>query len=309
MELAEKLKLLPDSPGVYIMKNQGGDVIYVGKAISLKNRVRSYFQSSRNHSPKVISLVSQIADFDFILTDSEIEALILECNLIKKRPRYNVRLMDDKTYPYLKVTLDEEYPRLFMTRRVIRDGGRYYGPYTDVGAVRGTMELLKRVFPLRTCKQKSVDKQKRPCLNYHIHRCLAPCTGKVETGRYTDMVKSICLFLEGRQEDLIKSLNSEMAEAAENLHFERAAILRDQAKVLEKVVEKQKIVSTDMVNQDVVAMAREGEIASVVVFFVRGGKLMGREHFILEDTGGIEDREILTSFVKQFYVQAQFIPH
>lgn len=309
MELAEKLKLLPDSPGVYIMKNQGGDIIYVGKAISLKNRVRSYFQSSRNHSPKVISLVRQIVDFDFILTDSEIEALILECNLIKKyRPRYNVRLMDDKTYPYLKMTLDEKYPRLFMTRKVIRDGGRYYGPYTDVGALRGTLELLKRVFPLRTCRQKSVDKQNRPCLNFHIHRCLAPCTGKVETGQYADLVKSVCLFLEGRQEDLIKSLTAEMAEAAENLEFEKAAALRDQAKALEKVIEKQKIVSVDLVDQDVVAMAREGEISCVVVFFVRAGKLMGREHFILEDTGGMDEKEILTSFVEQFYVQAQYIP-
>lgn len=309
MELTEKLKLLPDSPGVYIMKNQAGDVIYVGKAISLKNRVRSYFQSSRNHSPKVVSLVSQIADFDFILTDSEIEALILECNLIKKyRPRYNVRLMDDKTYPYLKVTLDEKYPRLFMTRKVIRDGGRYYGPYTDVGAVRETLELLKRVFPLRTCKQKSVDKQNRPCLNYHIRRCLAPCTGQVEAGQYADMVKSICMFLEGRHEDLVKSLTAEMSEAAENLEFEKAAALRDQAKALEKVVEKQKIVSSETVDQDVVAIAREAEITSVVVFFVRAGKLMGREHFILEDTGGMDDSEILTSFVEQFYVQAQYIP-
>lgn len=309
MEPAEKLKLLPDSPGVYIMKNQAGEVIYVGKALSLKNRVRSYFQSSRNHSPKVISLVSQIADFDFILTDSEIEALILECNLIKKyRPRYNVRLMDDKTYPYLKVTLDEKYPRLFMTRKVIRDGGRYYGPYTDVGAVRETLELLKRVFPMRTCKQKSVDKQPRPCLNFHIHRCLAPCNGKVETGTYNEMVKSVCLFLEGRQEDLIKSLTAEMAEAAENLEFEKAAALRDRARALEKVIEKQKIVSSDLVDQDVLAMAREAEITCMVVFFVRAGKLMGREHFILEDTGGMEDQEILTSFVEQFYVQAQYVP-
>lgn len=310
MELAEKLKLLPDSPGVYIMKNRAGDVIYVGKAVSLRNRVRSYFQSSRNHSPKVISMVSQIADFDFILTDSEVEALILECNLIKKyHPRYNVRLMDDKTYPYLKVTLDEKYPRLFMTRKVIRDGGRYFGPYTDVGAVRETLDLLKRIFPLRTCKQRSVDKQNRPCLNYHIRRCLAPCSGKVEPENYAEMVKSICLFLEGRQEDLVKTLTAEMAKASGNLEFEKAAALRDQIKALEKVAEKQKIVSPDMTDHDVVAMAREGEIACVVVFFVRSGKLMGREHFILEETGGMDDGEILTSFVEQFYLQAQYIPH
>jgi excinuclease ABC subunit C len=216
--------------------------------------------------------------------------------------------MDDKTYPYLKVSLDEKYPRLFMTRKVIRDGGRYYGPYTDVGAVRETLELLKRVFPLRTCRQKSVDRQPRPCLNYHIHRCLAPCSGKVETWQYSDMVKSVCQFLEGRQEDLIKSLSSEMAKAADNLEFEKAAALRDQAKALEKVIEKQKIVSPDLSDQDVLAMAREGEITCMVVFFVRAGKLMGREHFILEDTGGMDDKEILTPFVEQFYVQAQYVP-
>ena len=228
-DLVEKLKRLPDSPGVYLMKNEAEEIIYVGKAVSLKNRVKSYFQSSRNHSPKVINLVSQVANLDYILTDSEVEALILECNLIKKhRPRYNVRLMDDKSYPYLKVTVDERYPRVFMTRKVIRDGARYYGPYTDVGALRETLGLLKRIFPLRACKQKSVEGQKRPCLNFHIKRCLAPCSGSVDRERYLDMIKSVCLFLEGRQEDLVKYLHSSMDEAAENLKFEQAANLRDQ---------------------------------------------------------------------------------
>ncbi|PKM47327.1 MAG: excinuclease ABC subunit C [Firmicutes bacterium HGW-Firmicutes-8] len=309
MALAEKLKRLPDKPGIYMMKNEAGEVLYVGKAVSLKNRVRSYFRSSRHPDPKTANLVNQIADFDYILTDSEVEALILECNLIKKhRPRYNVRLMDDKSYPYLKVTLDEKYPRVFMTRRVIRDGARYYGPYTDVGAVRETLSLLKSIFPLRMCRQKSVAGQKRPCLNYHIKRCLAPCTGKVDAESYSDMIKDVCLFLGGKQEDLVKQLTGKMDEASANLDFERAAALRDRIKAVEKVVEKQKIVSLDAADQDVMAMFREGEVSCVVVFFIRGGKLLGREHFILEETSGMDDSEVLTAFVKQYYNQAEHVP-
>lgn len=309
VELSEKVKRLPDSPGVYIMKNGSGEIIYVGKAISLRNRVRSYFQSSRNHSAKVINMVGQITDLEYILTDSEVEALILECNLIKKhRPRYNVRLVDDKSYPYVRVTMHEDYPRVFMTRNIVRDGSRYYGPYTDAGALKETLAVLKRIFPIRMCKQKSVERQKRPCLNYHIRRCLAPCSGNVDPNRYADMVKSICLFLEGRQEDLVRKLAEEMGTAAENLDFERAAILRDQLRAIEKVVEKQKIISPDPTDQDVIAMAREGEIACVVVFFIRGGKLIGREHFILEETAGMNDSEIITAFVEQYYIQVEYIP-
>jgi len=309
MDLADKLKRLPDAPGVYIMKNSSGEIIYVGKAVSLKNRVRSYFQSSHNHSPKVISLVSQVADFEYILTDSEVEALILECNLIKKhRPRYNVRLVDDKSYPYVKVTLNEDYPRVFMTRNVVRDGARYYGPYTDAGALRETLRLLKKVFPLRQCRQKSVDRQKRPCLNYHIRRCLAPCQGEVNREKYLEMIRNVCLFLEGRHEELVKTLAVRMEEAAENLDFEQAAELRDRIRDIEKVVEKQKIVSADLTDQDVIALAREGELSGVVVFFVRGGKLMGREHFIIDETSEIDDNEILTSFVEQYYIQVEYIP-
>lgn len=309
MELAEKLKRLPDSPGVYLMKNGSGEIIYVGKAVSLKNRVRSYFQSSRNHSPKVVSMVSQIADFEYILTDSEVEALILECNLIKKhKPRYNVRLVDDKSYPYLKVTIDEEFPRIYITRKIVKDGSKYYGPYTDVGALRETMNLLKRIFPLRSCKQKSVRNQVRPCLNYHIKRCLAPCSGKIERETYMQMINSVCMFLEGRQEDLVKSLESRMEEAAENLNFEQAAVLRDQIKAIEKVVEKQKIVLSDISDHDIIGIAREGELACVVVFFIRGGKLMGREHFILDETVEMNDNEILSTFVKQYYIQVQYVP-
>lgn len=309
MELAEKLKLLPDKPGVYIMKNAAGEVIYVGKAISLKHRVRSYFQSSRNLSPKTVNLVGQVADLDYILTDSEVEALILECNLIKKhRPRYNVKLVDDKSYPYVKVTVDEKYPRVFMTRNVVRDGGRYYGPYTDAGALRETLGLLKRIFPVRACKQKSVEKQQRPCLNYHIKRCLAPCAGKVDPQEYGKMVKSIFLFLEGRQEDLVRTLTARMEEAAGNLDFEQAAAIRDQIRAIGKVVEKQKIVSPDLADRDIIALAREGEQACMVVFVIRGGKLLGREQFILDETGGADDEEVLSAFVKQYYMPAEFIP-
>ena len=309
MELAEKLKLLPDSPGVYIMKNGSGVVIYVGKAISLKNRVRSYFQSARNLSPKTVSLVSQVEDIDYILTDSEVEALILECNLIKKhRPRYNVRLVDDKSYPYLKVTLGEKYPRVYMTRNVVRDGSRYYGPYTDVTALKDTLKLLKRIFPLRSCKQKSVKGQDRPCLNHHIGRCLAPCTGKVDPDRYMEMIKDVCMFLEGRQEDLVKHLARQMEEAAENLDFEKAAALRDRIRSIEKVVEKQKIVSTDFSDQDVAALARQGETACIALFFIRSGKLIGREHFILDEVSDTDDGELVSVFIKQHYNQVEFIP-
>lgn len=309
MTIPEKLRQLPDKPGIYLMKNTAGEIIYVGKAISLKNRVRSYFQAGQNLSPKVRSMVSHIVDLDYILTDSEVEALILENNLIKKhRPKYNIRLKDDKTYPYLKVSVDEEFPRVFMTRRVLRDGARYYGPYTDIGAVRDTLYILRRIFPLRTCKKKSVEREKRPCLNYHIRQCLAPCAGKIDPVRYREMVREICLFLEGRQEDLIKQLSAEMEKAAAELQFERAAELRDRVQALRKIVEKQKVVTCDFADQDVIAIAREGDEACVQIFFIRGGKLLGREHYILDETAGLGDGEVLNAFSKQYYNQVEYIP-
>lgn len=309
MTIPEKLRQLPDKPGIYLMKNAAGEIIYVGKAISLKNRVRSYFQAGQNHSPKVRSMINHIVDFDYILTDSEIEALILENNLIKKhRPKYNIRLKDDKTYPYLKVTVDEDFPRVFMTRRVLKDGAKYYGPYTDVGAVKDTLYILRRIFPLRTCKKKSVQREKRPCLNYHIRQCLAPCAGKADPDRYREMVREIRLFLEGRQEDLIKQLSAEMEKAAAELRFERAAELRDRVQALQKVVEKQKIVTGDFADQDAVAMAREGDEACIQIFFIRGGKLLGREHYILDETAGLTDGEVLNAFIKQYYNQVEYVP-
>ncbi|MFZ5640896.1 MAG: excinuclease ABC subunit UvrC [Bacillota bacterium] len=307
--LREKLRRLPDKPGIYLMKNASGEIIYVGKAVSLKNRVRSYFQAGQKLSPKVLGMVKHIDDLDYILTDSEVEALILENNLIKKhRPKYNIRLKDDKTYPYLKVTVDEDFPRIFMTRRVLRDGAKYYGPYTDIGAVKETLHILRKIFPLRTCKKKSVEREKRPCLNYHIKQCLAPCAGKVEPARYGGMVREISLFLEGRQEDLIKQLGAEMEKAAAELQFERAAELRDRVQALQKVVEKQKIVTGDLADQDVIAMAREGEETCVQAFFIRGGKLLGREHYILDETGGLSGGEVLNAFIKQYYNQVEYIP-
>ncbi len=307
--MREKLDKLPESPGVYIFRDDKGDVIYVGKAVSLKHRLRSYFGAAASRDPKVKALMSRARDLEYITTDSEVEALILESNLIKEhRPRYNVFLKDDKSYPYLKVTLNEEFPRVFITRRVVKDGSRYFGPYTQVGAVHETLRLLKRIFPLRSCKQKTLASRSRPCLNQHIKRCLGPCCGLITPEEYRRVVDGVLLFLEGKQEQLVEDLRHRMEQAAEKLEFERAAQLRDQLQAVEKVIEKQKIVSSDMEDRDVVAMARAQDQCCVMVFFVRGGKLIGREHFILDDTGDMSRAEVLNGFIKQYYLQAEFIP-
>ncbi|WP_298463309.1 excinuclease ABC subunit UvrC [uncultured Mitsuokella sp.] len=302
--VAEKLKLLPDSPGVYIMKDDHGRIIYVGKAIVLKNRVRQYFQNNRSHTPKVRAMVSHVADFEIIMTHSEVEALILECNLIKKhRPRYNISLKDDKSYPYVKVTVNEEYPRVFLTHRVQKDGARYFGPYTNVTAVHESLKLLRRLFPLRTCRHL----QERPCLEYHIRRCLAPCAGKVTKGEYAAMIRAVLLFLEGRTEDVERELSQRMAKAAEAYHFEVAARLRDQLQAVRKVAEKQNIV-TGSGNQDAVGMARSEVGVCVQIFFIRAGKMIGREHFLLQGSEEESDEDILTAFLQQYYHRATFIP-
>lgn len=302
----EKLKLLPDSPGVYIMKNEAGKVIYVGKAVVLKNRVRQYFQSNKGHSPKVRVMVSKIADFETILTGSEMEALILECNLIKKyRPRYNISLKDDKTYPYVKVTLAEKYPRVMITRRIMKDGARYFGPYTQVGAVHESLKLLRRLFPMRTCKHMDAD---RPCLEYHIKRCVAPCTGEVNPEEYKKMVDAVCLFLEGRTEIVEKRLEEQMMDAAENLRFEEAARLRDQLHAVQKVAEKQRIV-TGSGDQDAIGMSRSEIGVCVQIFFIRSGKMIGREHFLLSGSEEESNSDVLSAFLKQYYHRAAFIPH
>lgn len=309
MKLEEKLKHIPSKPGVYIYRNSAGEVIYVGKAISLKNRVRSYFQQGAKHSAKTKALVERIADLEYIVTDSEVEALILECNLIKEhRPHYNVLLKDDKTYPYIKVTLAEDYPRVLTTRRLVKDGSRYFGPYTQVGAMNETLKLLKKLFPSRSCSQKQFASRTRPCLNFHIKRCQAPCTKNVDREQYRHTINEIVLFLEGRQDDLIKRLEKRMHQAAEQLDFEKAAELRDQLQAIAKVMERQKIVSEGLEDQDVVAMARgQGEVC-VMVFFIRGGKLIGREHYMLKNTDDLSRAEAMAGFLKQYYSQVEFIP-
>ena len=300
----EKLKLLPENPGVYIMKDAAGKIIYVGKAVVLKNRVRQYFQSSRNHTPKVRAMVAKVADFEFIMTASEVEALILECNLIKKhRPRYNISLKDDKSYPYVKVTLQDDFPRVFLTHRILKDGARYFGPYTNVTAVHESLKLLRRLFPLRNCKTL----QDRPCLEYHIKRCLAPCVGKVTKEEYGAMIRSVLLFLEGRTADVEKELEYRMKAAAEAYHFELAARLRDQLAAVRKVAEKQNIV-TGAGDQDAIGMVRSEIGVCVQVFFIRSGKMIGREHFLLQGSEDESDEALLAAFLQQYYHRATFIP-
>ncbi len=308
-DIKEQLKKLPDKPGVYLMKDENGEIIYVGKSKSLKNRVSQYFRSQKGHPPKVKAMVKVIKEFEYIITDTEVEALILEANLIKKhKPRYNVLLRDDKSYPYIKVTLNEKYPRVLKTRRVIKDSARYFGPYINVDAVNQTLATIEELFPLRKCKRNLEQNNERPCLNYHIKKCLGPCTGKVNHDEYMEMIDQIVLFLGGKQDILIKELEGKMAKAAQELHFERAAKYRDRINALKNLAEKQKIVSTSDADQDYISMAISDDKVCIMVFFVRSGKLVGREHYILEGTEDMERSEILSTFVKQFYSSTSFIP-
>lgn len=308
-QVREKLQFLPEKPGVYLMRDQAGQVIYVGKAISLKNRVRSYFNSSQSRSPKVKVLVEHVSDFEYIVTDSEVEALILECNLIKKyRPRYNVNLKDDKSYPYLKVTLQEEFPRLVITRNMVKDGAKYYGPYTNVGALHDTVAFLRKIFRLRTCKERELSNRARPCLNYHINRCYAPCMNKITPEAYGEMIREVCLFLDGRQDDLVRRLRGRMEAAAARLEFELAASLRDQLQAVEQVVARQKMVLSNVEDQDLIALARAHGEVCVQVFFVRQGKVVGREHFFLEGIEDLSRAELMAAFLKRYYDQVPFIP-
>ena len=303
-ELTAQVALLPEKPGVYLMRDAAAKIIYVGKAVNLKNRVRSYFQQ-RGLSPKTEALVARIVTFETIVTASEMEALILECNLIKKhRPRYNISLRDDKSYPFVKVTWNEEYPRVYATRRVEKDGAKYYGPYASAGAMHETLSLLKRLFPLRSCR--SMD-ARRPCLEFHINRCMAPCAGLVDAATYREMVKTVCLFLEGRSADVEKDLKRRMLAASDDLKFELAGRLRDQLAAVRNVTEKQNIV-TGAGDQDVLGLARMGGQSCVQVFFVRSGKMVGRDRFLLSGGEAESDGEILAAFVKQYYNESSFIP-
>ncbi len=291
------------------MKDSAGQVIYVGKAVNLRSRVRSYFHSSPDLAPKLQRLLARIADLDFIVTDSELEALILECTLIKRhRPRFNVRFKDDKRYPYIKVAWQDPFPRVHLTRRIVRDGAAYYGPLTSAVAARESLEFLRRIFKYRTCKQDITGKDKRPCLYFDIGRCSGPCIGALSPEEYRANIRELRLFLEGKGEEIIRDVRSRMQAASDSLDFEAAAILRDRLRSLESVVEQQKVVSSVAVDQDVIAFARADGDACAQVFFIRHGKLIGREYFLLVSPYGEDAREIMTSFVKQFYDDAAYVP-
>jgi len=292
-----------------LFKNEQENVLYVGKAANLSNRVRSYFMEHKNLPSKIQRLMSKISDIEFIVTNSEQEALILECSLIKKyRPRYNVRLKDDKTFPYLKINITEDWPGVYVTRRFQKDGARYFGPFTSAGSVRKTLRLIKKIFPFRSCTKTITGRDKKPCLEYHIHRCLGPCIGAVTREEYHEMINQVIQFLEGKQELVLRQLNQKMMEASHRFQFEKAALLRDQIKAIEKVIEAQKIAVTLKGEQDVIALAQDKGLACVEIFFIRNNKLVGRDHFIMENIYDETPNEIITSFVKQYYASASYIP-
>ena len=304
MTLAEKVDQIPDRPGVYLYKDAKQQVIYVGKAASLKSRVRSYFQESRARDPKTDALVGQIRDLDVIVTGNELEALILESTLVKRhRPRYNIILRDDKHYPFLKLTTDEEFPRLVVARRVQKDGAAYFGPFYPATAMRQTLRLVRQLFPLRTCRIKIDGSLPRPCLQYFIHRCKAPCTGWETREGYAETVREVAQFLEGKGDTLAMELTREMEAAAGDLKFERAAGLRDQIQALNTVRERQKMISTEEADQDIVGIVHQGADACVQLFFVRKGRLLGRESFFFERLAGTTPRDVLSAFIRQFYAK------
>ena len=309
--IEEELKKLPAQPGVYLMHDAKDEIIYVGKAVSLKNRVRQYFQSSRNKTAKIEQMVSRIARFEYIITDSELEALVLECNLIKEyRPRYNTMLKDDKTYPYIKVTVGEPFPRVQFSRQMKKDKSRYFGPYTSAGAVKDTIELIHKLYKIRTCN-RSLPKDignERPCLNYHIKQCDAPCQGYISQEEYRERIEQVVEFLSGKYDKILKRLEKSMMEASEAMDYEKAIEYRDLLNSVKQVAQKQKITSGSTDDRDVIAMARDEQDAVVQVFFVREGKLIGREHFHLRTAVEEDVPQILTCFVKQFYSGTPFVP-
>jgi excinuclease ABC subunit C len=314
MEISERLQgilaTLPAKPGCYIYHNAEGTIIYVGKAISLKNRVRSYFHSDSSHDAKTRRLVREIVDIEWIVVGSELEALILEMNLIKKhRPKYNIRLKDDKRYPYIKIHLHEPFPIVTVTRQMEEDGSRYFGPYTSAWAVYQTLDVLRRIFPYLTCDREITGLDKRACLYFDIKLCIAPCIGAVDQTGYRQMISDLMEFLSGHSEDIVTRLETEMQKASEEMRFEKAAAVRDQLKAISSIIERQKIVfASDYKDSDVLAMARTDGEACVQIFFIRGGKLIGREYFILEGTEDTDNQEVMTEFVKQFYTEAANIP-
>lgn len=310
-DIQEELKKLPGKPGVYIMHDETDAIIYVGKAISLKNRVRQYFQSSRNKGIKIEQMVTHITRFEYIVTDSELEALVLECNLIKEhRPKYNTMLMDDKEYPFIKVTVEEEFPRIILARKMVKDKSKYFGPYTSAGAVKDTIELIRKLYYIRSCNRKlprDIGKE-RSCLNYHIHQCKAPCQGYISKEEYGKSVEQVIRFLNGNYDTILKELERKMQDASENLEFEKAIEYRELLTSVQKIAQKQKITDTAGEDRDILAVAAEEEDAVVQVFFIRGGRLIGRDHFYLRIAKGDTKSEILASFIKQFYAGTPYIP-
>ncbi len=310
-DIQEELKKLPGKPGVYLMHGEKDEIIYVGKAISLKNRVRQYFQSSRNKGPKIEQMVTHITRFEYIITDSELEALVLECNLIKEhRPKYNTMLMDDKSYPFIKVTVQEPFPRIMLARQMKKDKAKYFGPYTSVGAVRDTIELIRKLYKIRSCNRRLPRDigLERPCLNYHIHQCNAPCQGYVDQQEYRESIDQVLQFLNGNYDLILGDLQRKMEEASEAMEYERAIEYRDLLQSVQKIAQKQKITDTAGDDRDIVAMAKDLEDAVVQVFFVRNGRLIGRDHFFLRLTGDETKGEILSSFIKQFYAGTPYLP-
>ena len=307
-ELEQVVAQLPMNPGVYRFKDATGEILYIGKAINLRNRVRSYFVDLPP-SPKIRKMVTQISDLEITVVGSELEALVLECNLIKvHRPKYNTRLKDDKHYPYIKVTMDEDFPRVVITRRFTRDGARYFGPYTDSRSVVTTLTLLNKLFRYRRCNIEITGTDPRGCLDYHIRRCLGPCMGKVDRPEYLTAIEQVCLFLEGRHDEIFQQLRDRMDQAAESLQFERAAYVRDQIRAIESVIQRQRVISTAMQDEDVIALAQnEGEVCAEV-FLIRGGKLIGGEHFMLDNAADQDPRELMATFITQFYDSAPFVP-
>ncbi len=306
-----QLKILPDKPGVYLMKNSLGEIIYVGKAKVLKNRVRQYFQNSKNHSEKVKAMVKNIAEFEYIVTDSEMEALILECNLIKKHsPKYNISLKDDKFYPFIKITTNEDFPRVFITRNFAKDGNKYFGPYPNAGAVHETIKLIRKIFPLRTCKKLIFEngKHTRPCLNYHIKKCNAPCEGHISKDEYKRMIDEIVDVLSGRDKSLINKLKNDMQEASMNLEFEKAASFRDKILAIESIAEKQKVFKSQDNDEDFINIYKDEKDCAVQVFFLRDGKVTGRENFIFENSAYEDDSVIISQFIVSFYGGTPKVP-
>ncbi len=307
--ITEQLNQLPITPGVYLLKDAEGNILYVGKAANLRHRLRSYFGAGQKLSPKLQRMVARVNDLDFLITTSEQEALILELNLIKRhRPRYNVRLKDDKTFPYLKIDPDEDWPRVHITRCLEEDGGRYFGPFASAKAVRQTLKMIKGIFPFRSCSKSITGTDLRPCLEYHIGHCLAPCIGAISKEEYAEVINQVIFFLEGKQERVVQELKSKMNKAAEALEFEKAALLRDQIQAVNRVVEGQRIATTVRGEQDVIAFAEDKDQACVQVFFIRSGKLIGRESFVLQGTRSEESPQIMTCFIKQFYDSAPYTP-